>query len=112
MVVTNISKNRIRDLIGQDISTAAVGTDGTPPSATDTDLIAKDATTENPVTVLYGDKSISITYILNSLTGNGNNYQEFAVYFSNGELLDRVVFPAFNKTDSVELHIIDIITIL
>ena len=111
MTITNTAKNRIRDLIADDISTGALGTGTTSPTVNDTDLENKDTSTENSVTIVTGDRIVNVNYLLDSITGNGNDYTEFAVYFSDGTLLDRVIFPSFSKTDSTELHITDIIII-
>ena len=112
MTITNTAKNRIRDLIADDISTGALGTGTTSPSSTDTDLEAKETATEKSVTVTTGEQQLNVKYILSTTEGNGKDYTEFGVYFSNGDLLSRLVFPVFSKTENVELHIAHTINIL
>lgn len=104
MVVTNEAKNRIRDLILNDLGTGEHGTDGTSPTVGDTDLGASDALTSSDLNITIGNKMLNTSHVLLSTIGNGTTYKEFGVFFNNGDILNRVVYPDFTKTSSLELH--------
>lgn len=105
MVVTNNGKNRIRDLLSADISSAELGTDSTAPTTGDTALVAADSSTNAVPTQTSGNKIVNSKHVLVSTIGNGTAYKEFGVYMnSDAVLLSRVVFPTFNKTSNLELH--------
>ena len=112
MAITTTSKNRIRDLIVADISSAELGTDGTDASATDTDLGAGVAATNKVPVITTGNKTITVTHILSTTEGNGNTYKEAGI-FMNGDavLLDRTVYPDTVKTSAIELTTIDVIRV-
>lgn len=112
MVVTDTAKNRVRDLISADLSSASLGTGGTSASVTDTGLETIDATTTKAPVVTLSNKTIEIRHTLNTAEGNGTTYKEFGVFMNaDGVLLDRVVFPDYEKTSANELTTIDIIKI-
>ena len=112
MVVVNDAKNRIRDLLEADINTAKLGTDGTAPTAGDTDLGTVDATTVATPTNTTGDKTINSTHIMLSTVGVGTTYKEFGIFIDSGNtLLNRVVFPDFAQTANTELHTTTVIRI-
>lgn len=112
MVVTNVAKNKVRDLIANSIGNGAVGTGTTPPTVDDTDLQAKVDNTDKTLTVTTGEQTVNVKYVLTASDANGNDLTEFGIYFDSGEFLSRDVFPPFTKTDSVELHISHTINIL
>ncbi len=106
MVVINNGKNRIRDLIANDVDTGAMGTDGTDVEVTDTDLRAKDNTTIASATVTTGNKIVNVEHVLLSTLGNGTTFKEYATYMNGGTVpLNIVVYPDFLKTSSVEARI-------
>lgn len=110
MVVTNKGKNRLRDLLVNDISSGVHGTDGTDPTVSDTDLRAEDATTEANVVVTTGNKLMNSTHVLVSTIGDGTTYKEYGVKMNgDNDLLLLVVYPDFDKTLDVELHTINTI---
>lgn len=112
MVVTNNAKNRIRDLLAADITSAKVGTDGTDPTAGDTDLGAAVSGVVKTPTVTTSNKTIQISTTILSTEANSETLKEAGVYINTSTLLDRFVYPDFNKTSSNELTIIDVINIL
>jgi hypothetical protein len=111
MVVTTDAKNRIRDLIKNDITSMSLGTDGTDPTESDTDLLAEDATTSQTPEIVVSNKTISITHTLDTATGNGVTFREGGVKMNTTVLLDRFVFPDFDKTADLSLTTIDILRI-
>ena len=107
MVITNDFKNRVRDLIIADIGNGAHGTDGTTPTITDVDLGAKVVGSEKAVEKDIGNKMINITHKLLPTEANGETLKEFAMYCdSNGTMVNRVVYPDFEKNSTIELQTI------
>lgn len=105
MVVTNTGKNRIRDLVSNDIYETTLGTGTTSADVGDTALQTPDATTTATPDQTSGNKLINSKHILLSTIGNGNTYAEIGIFVNNGTvLLSRAVFPDFNKTQKLELH--------
>jgi hypothetical protein len=111
MVITTNAKNRVRDLIVNELSTASLGRDGTTATASDTDLGDEVAVTIKTPTVSTDNKTISITHNLLSTEANGETLREFGVKLTGDILLDRVVFPDYEKTAANELTTIDIVRI-
>ena len=111
MVVTNTGKNRIRDLLAADIINARVGTGTTSATTTDTDLETEIVGSDKTPTVTTSNKTLSISTTWLSTEVNGNTISESCVD-TNTVMLDRFVFPDYEKTASNELTIIDVINIL
>lgn len=103
-MIPRVSKNKIRDLITDELDTGLCGTGTTSPLVTDTALETPDATTENSVTNTATNQTINTLYILYSNQGNNETYNEIGLKYNDGTLFSRVVFPDFNKTSGVELH--------
>ena len=106
MVILTEAKNRIRDLIGEDLSNAAHGTDGTDVLVSDEDLLSQEVSTIADVSTTVGNKTVNATHILLSTIGNGVTLREFGVYMSDGTSLNRVVYPSLEKISSIEVHTI------
>jgi hypothetical protein len=106
MVILNEGLNRIRDLIDTDITKGTLGTSGTAAAVTDTDLIAKDVSTEFTVTKQVSDKQIQFDYGLNSTSGTSTTYREFKLHNASYDY-DRIVFTgiAWTKNGSEEISI-------
>lgn len=105
MGITNEQKNRLRDLMDSDISSAVNGTGNASFSSSDTSLDVEDATTSATPATTTGNKILNVRHILLSTVGNGNTYQEFGVKAnSDSVLVSRVVHPEFDKTNKLELH--------
>jgi len=111
MVVTNDGKNRIRDLLAADIINARVGSGVTSATATDTDLVVEIVGSDKTPVVTTSNKTLSISTTWLSTEVNGNTISESSVDTST-VLLDRFVFPNYEKTATNELTVIDIINIL
>jgi len=103
-MIPDIAKNKIRDVIKNELATGLVGTDGTDPVVSNTDLGTPDLTTSNSVDSTVANKTINTTHILFSNQGNGSIYKELGLKFTDGTLYNRVVFPDFSKNSDVELH--------
>lgn len=104
MVVTDIGKNRIRDLIVADVSSGALGIGTTSPSINDTALENEIATTSKTVTINSTNKSFTVTHVIDTTVANGEALTEFGLKVNgDGVLLNRLVFPPINKTSAFEL---------
>lgn len=104
MVISNTAKNRIRDLIHDDIGVGEMGTGTNVPLESDTGLQTPISASRATVTKSKSDRTVSITHTLNSATGNGNTFSEFGVFLnSDADMLNRVVFPGIAKTNAFEL---------
>lgn len=94
-----------------DLSSMALGTDGTSATAADSDITSNEATRQMPL-VTVTDRTIILTHIIDTATGNGVTYREGGVFInSDGVLLDRFVFPDFEKTEALSLTTIDVLRI-
>ncbi len=111
MVITTESKNKVRDYLAQESNQGTCGTDGTAPTTADTDLLAADNATDESLTTTTGNQLLNSSYTLPSTIGNGVTYKEYGIYFIDGTLMNRVVFPDFVKTSSEELLIVNTIRV-
>jgi len=112
MTVVNDGKNRIRDLLSADINISALGTSATAETVGDTDLGAEVVASQATPTQTVGNKIVNSKHILLSTVGNGTTFKEFGVYVNGGAtLFNRVTFPDFAKTVSLELHSTTVIRI-
>ncbi len=112
MVITTNAKNRIRDLIADDVIEMAVGTDGTGATVSDTDLGAEITAVTKVPTIEIGAQTITLSTDIYSTEANGEVIKEMGIKITGDILLDRAVFPDFDKSDLTELTVIDIINIL
>ena len=112
MVVSNTGKNRTRDLMADDVIEISLGTDGTTAVVGDTDLGAEIAGIAKLPTITTTDRTINMQYELYSTEANGETIKEGGVKMTGDILLDRFVFPDYDKTATNALIIIDIINIL
>jgi hypothetical protein len=111
MVAADDGRNRMRDLVRDDINQSTFGTGDSNATRGDTDLDSEVTATQNTPTVTTGNLTLSITGIMLSTVGNGNTYNESAVKMNNAnDLLLRSVFPDFVKNNSKELHVTDVYT--
>lgn len=104
MVIQNDGNNRVRDIVGADISSVVLGTDGTSATKADGALGAEVSATSKTPTISYTNQKISLRHTLLTSEGNGNVFKEIGVKM-NGDavLLDRLVIPDFEKTSANEL---------
>ena len=112
MVISNTGKNRTRDLIVDDILEVSLGTDGTSATVGDTDLGTEIAGIAKYPTITTSDRTINTQYELYSTEANGETITEGAIKLTGDVLLDRFVFPDYDKTENNALIVIDIINIL
>ena len=106
MGIFNQGFNKFRDLHHDDIDTGILGTDGTAFAATQTALQTAVSATEKTVIKTKSDKSNQFRHRLDSSTGTGNTYREFATRNSDDLDYDRVVFPGIAHTANDEIVII------
>jgi len=111
MVFLNQGLNVIRDLLKNAITTGQLGTNGTSPDPTQTNLVAPTAATQLTVTKLTADRFISVEYLLPSTLGNGIEFKEFAIRDSSASALKRGNFAGITKTNTKELVMKTTITI-
>jgi|TARA_R100000501_G_scaffold12539_1_gene23128 hypothetical protein len=105
-------KNRVRDLIEDDITNGELGTDGTTPTEDDTGLGNPVAATEKAVSISTGDKQLVIDYNLLSTEGNGNTYREFEIQSSEADTsYNRIVFYDLSKDNTEEFQVSTILDI-
>ncbi len=112
MTIANTGKNRIRDLVANDIIEMELGTDGTDTSVSDTDLGTPITATVKTPTIVTADKTISTSFVTNYAEGNGNTFAEGCVKITGGVLLERLVFTDFAKKSALSLTVIDVIRII
>lgn len=105
-------KNRIRDLIANDITSGEHGTDSTAPSTANTDLGAGVSGTSATPTVTKSDQTIHIRHLTPTTAGNGSSLYEYGVFMNTNVLLDRVTYPVLNKTNTQEIHTINTMRIV
>lgn len=112
MVIQTDGNNRIRDLVGADISSVVLGTDGTSATKADGSLGTAVVATSKAPDITYSNQKINVRHTLLSSEGNGNTFKEIGVYMnSDAVLLDRVVIPDYEKTSANELVTLDIFKI-
>ena len=112
MVIVITGKNRVRDLISDDIIEMSLGTDSTSVTTGDTDLGAEIAGVAKLPTITTSTQTLNLQYELYSTEANGETVTEGGVKLTGDILLDRFVFPDYDKTNTNALVIVDIINIL
>jgi len=110
MVLTVTGKNVVRDLINTNKDYGELGTSGTAATEADTGLVAAVAATQTALTSSTSSKQITLTYELNSVTGNGNTYQEVQNTLSSGTNFNRTTFAGVAKTGAIEIQVITTFT--
>ena len=106
MVLVDDGKNRLRDLINDDIYQGQVGTDSTAATASDTALGSAVAGTNKSLTLTKSDKHIQIDYTILSTEGNTNTLKEYGINQNTGtDFLMRQTFNDLVKDNSKELLI-------
>jgi hypothetical protein len=106
MGLFNQGLSRARDLVHDDITKGALGTDGSAFDASDTSLQAEVSATVLSVTKDKGTRSFQTTYRLDSNTGTGNTYREYANKNASDLVYDRSNFPGVAHTSNDEIFII------
>ena len=102
MVVLNEGTNRIKDLVTDDINKGQLGSGGTAPTSSDTDLETADATTLLTLDLkTKTDKATKFDYILPSTGGTTTTYKEFKLNSSSSSTdYDRIVFTGISFTNN------------
>jgi len=110
MAVLDVGLNRMRDLLAADIDEGVAGTSADAIDVTDTDLIAPVAATESTPTVTKSDKTITVSYTMDSLTGNGNTFYEWGTRMNSGAItFNRALTAGLAKTSAVEVNTVTLI---
>jgi hypothetical protein len=113
MTITTQSKEKIAELIENEFSNGQLGTDTTASAVTDTDLIAAVTSTIETITVSRDGRQLITTYNIDSLTGNGNTYAEYANYFTTSEtMFNRITFTGVPKNSAIEFQVSTICNVL
>lgn len=103
-MILNEGLNKIRDLLNTNVDEVDWGTGTSVSESSDTGLESEvaglDATSSNVVK----DKTLNVTGVLVSTSGNGSAISESVVRFSDGTDLNRNTFTPISKTDSKEIH--------
>jgi len=103
-MITTTGKNSVRDMIDTNKDYGQLGTDSTAPTEGDTGLGTAVAATQQSLTASKSDKQITLSYELDSTTGNGNTYAEFENTVSTGTNFNRVTFAGIQKTSAMEIQ--------
>lgn len=112
-MISQVGKNAIAELIDAELTNGKLGTSSQAVSASDTDLIAEVTSTIDTLTGVQSNNQIVITYNLDSVTGNGNTYTEYANFFTTSEtMLNRIVFTGVPKTSAIEFQVNTIVNVL
>lgn len=91
--------NRVRDLVAADIDRGELGTSGTAPKSTDTDLGTADANSIATLSITKADKQVNANYTLVSTSGSTGTYKEYKNYNnSTSSNYDRIVFTGIGFT--------------
>ncbi len=106
-MTTQIGRDKITEILVANITGMQLGEDGTDVADSNTDLGLADATTMKVPTVEMSGDRFTLRHSINTTEGNGKTFREAGVYI-DGVLLDRVVYPDYNKTSQVELTTLEI----
>jgi len=105
MVLTTTGKNAVRDLLNTNKDFGQLGTSTTAPLPSDTGLISGVSASQQALTSSTADKTLVLSYELNSTTANGNTYAEFENTINSGTNFNRVTFAGIQKTADLEIQI-------
>jgi hypothetical protein len=112
-MITNQAKSKVCELIEDELSNGALGTSTQAVSESDTDLIAAVTSTIETITVSRDGRQLITTYNIDSLTGNGNTYAEYANYFTTSEtMFNRITFTGVPKNSAIEFQVSTICNVL
>jgi len=112
-MITNQAKSKVCELIVSELSNGALGTSTQAVSESDTDLIAAVTSTIETITVSRDGRQLITTYNIDSLTGNGNTYAEYANYFTTSEtMFNRITFTGVPKNSAIEFQVSTICNVL
>lgn len=84
------------------ISKVQIGTDGTPPTPTDTELTSTIDLVITSYTVV--NRVLTLNFEMGALVGNGTIFSEYGLICADGTLFSRRVVPAFTKIQDLTLE--------
>lgn len=111
MVITNDLKEDVITQIDNQLFIGEMGTSSQDPDATDSDLIGGIAASQISLTGIQSGQQLTMTYNLNSVTGNSNTYAEYGNFLTGGVMVNRVTFTDLPKTSAVEFQISSVIQV-
>lgn len=111
MTIVNDLKENVITHIDDNLNIGEMGTSNQTPTVEDSDLILGEASSQASISGVQAGRQLTITYNLNSVTGNGNTYREFGNFLTSDILVNRIVFTDLPKTAAVELQVSTIIQI-
>ena len=112
-MITTQAKSKVTELIDAELTVGELGTSTQAPALTDTNLIAEVTGTIETITGALSNNQIVITYSINSLTGNGNTYSEYANFFTTSDtMLNRITFTGVPKNEALEFQVSTILNVL
>jgi len=109
MVISNEARKEIALMIKNVITSAEFGNDGTDPTVSDT-VLGNSLITKTP-TVSVSNNRITSQTSITSTELIGETLKEEGI-FMGSILLDRVVYPDFNKNDTNEFYVTNIIRVI
>lgn len=112
MVIVDDLKEDVVTHLDTNLDIGEMGTSSQEPSVEDSDLILGVPATDIAVSGVQAAKQLTITYNLNSVTGNGNTYAEYGNFLTGDILINRVTFTDLPKTAAVEFQISTIIQVI
>ena len=103
MVLLNEGLNKVRDVLSENLEKGQNGTGTTDAKQTDTGLetpVSATLLTLNSKSV--SDKQVTVEHRLDSLTGNGSDFSELEIRFTNGDSLNRIVHNPLTKDSNTQ----------
>ena len=104
MVVTKDFKEELIVKVNNDLGSGELGTSNVEPDDDQSDLQNGVTDTRKSLSGSKSGRQLSITHNLNSTTGNGNSYSEYANFLSGGIMINRTTFESVPKTTAIELQ--------
>lgn len=111
MVITVDLMEDVITQINNQLNVGELGTSSQTPSDLDSDLIIGVPASNVSVSGIQAGQQLTITYNLNSVTGNGNTYSEYGNFLTGGVMVNRVTFTDLPKTSAIEFQISTIIQV-
>lgn len=101
----DVGINQFRDLFVADVYSGIAGTSSSEFLTSQTGLISPDATTEDTTpTFTLSNKTVSVSWIMDALTGNGNTYYEWGIKGDSGNVYyTRTLTAGVPKTQAVQI---------
>lgn len=107
MVLINIGRNRVRDLIRDNMTKGQSGTGTALVTLSDTGLQIPLVDTLNTLTdKTVSSDSINVTHIVTTGEGNGEDITEWEIRNTSGSSYNRVVKASISKSSTIEINMI------